>query len=335
LEKGLTVQFLQLATFVIAILATPGLVLAQAKQNKFGAEADNHKGPKLGQAAVERWRVGVIVNAVSGVATNISGCVQLPVEWPEQQVKVLEEDFTPFASEASYRNVETVKELVVAMPQVPGGQEARMLITLEITRFAQLPPDDTSILMKLDSKKLPKDIRRYLGPSPRIESQGGKIKVLAKKIAKEAEGKTEWEKIEAIFNWVRENVKHEAGARQPGALQALRDKTSDHEGLTSLFVALCRASDVPARTVWIPKSSYPEFYLTDDEGEGHWYPCRLMEPFLFGGTSDVGPIWQKGDNFRSPDAPREPVRYLESKLSASTNKPQVTFIRELVSGAAQ
>jgi hypothetical protein len=335
LEKGLTVQFLQLATFVIAILATPGLVLAQAKQNKFGAEADNHKGPKLGQAAVERWRVGVIVNAVSGVATNISGCVQLPVEWPEQQVKVLEEDFTPFASEASYRNVETVKELVVAMPQVPGGQEARMLITLEITRFAQLPPDETSILMKLDAKKLPKDIRRYLGPSPRIESQGGKIKVLAKKIAKEAEGKTEWEKIEAIFNWVRENVKHEAGARQPGALQALRDKTSDHEGLTSLFVALCRASDVPARTVWIPKSSYPEFYLTDDEGEGHWYPCRLMEPFLFGGTSDVGPIWQKGDNFRSPDAPREPVRYLESKLSASTNKPQVTFIRELVSGAAQ
>jgi hypothetical protein len=335
LRKGaLTVQFLQRA-IVIAILATPGVVLAQAKQNKFGAEADDHKGPKLGQAAVERWRVGVIINALSGIATDISGCVQLPVEWPEQQVKVLEEEFTPFASEVRYRNVEAVKEFLIAIPQVPAGQEAKMLVTLQITRFAQLPPDDTTVLMKLDSKKLPKDIRRYLGPSPRIESQGGKIKVLAKKIAKEAEGKTDWEQIEAIFNWVRENVMHEAGAKQPGALQALRDKTSDHEGLTSLFVGLCRASDVPARTVWIPKSSYPEFYLTDDEGEGHWYPCRLMEPCLFGGTSDVGPIWQKGDNFRSPDAPREALRYLPSKLSANTNKPQVTFIRELVSVGAQ
>lgn len=327
-------QILRLAT-IVAILSAPGAIFAQAKQNDFGPETDNHKGPKLGELEVSRWRVGVIVSAVTGVATDIKGSVQLPVDWPEQRVKVIAEEFSPFASDASYRDVETVKELLVAMPQVPGGQEAKMLITFEITRYVQAPPDDTTILMKLDSKKLPKDIRRYLGPSPRIESNGGKIKGLAKKIAKEAEGKTDWQQVEAIYNWVRENVKHESGAKQPGALQALRDETSDHEGLTSLFVALCRASEIPARTVWVPKSSYPEFYLTDDEGQGHWYPCRLMEPFLFGGTSDVGPIWQKGDNFRSPDSPREPVRYLASKVSASTNMPRVTFIRELVSGAAK
>lgn len=327
-------QILRLAT-IVAILSAPGAIFAQAKQNDFGPETDNGKGPKLGELEVSRWRVGVIVSAVSGVATDIAGNVQLPVDWPEQHVKVVAEEFSPFATEVSYRNVETVKELVVAMPQVPGGQEAKMLITLEITRHAQSPPDETTILMKLDSKKLPKDVRHYLGPSPRIESNGGKIKALAKKIAKEAAGKTEWEQVEAIYNWVRENVKHEDGAKQPGALQALRDKTSDHEGLTSLFVALCRASEVPARTVWIPKSSYPEFYLTDDEGQGHWFPCRLMEPFLFGGTTDVGPIWQKGDNFRSPESPREPVRYLDSKLTAHTSKPRVTFVRELVSGAAK
>lgn len=320
-------QRMRLAT-IVAILSIASPVWAQAKKNDFGVQTDNGKGAQLGEEHVERWRVGVIVTAGAGPCTNVAGYFQLPVDWPEQQVKVVEEDFSPFTQEKGYRMVDTVKELAFTMPQVPAGQESRIVLTLEVRRSSQSPPEDTKSLKRLDSKKLPKDIRRYLGPSPRIESNSGKIKALAKKLAKENEDKTDWEKVEAIFQWVREHVKHEEGPKQPGALQALREEASDHEGLTSLFVALCRASEVPARTVWIPKSSYPEFYLADEDGEGHWFPCWLAEPFTFGGVEGKSPIWQKGDNFR-PAGSRETVRYLASKVSAGGVKPQVKFVREL------
>ena len=329
--ESLTVPVLRLAT-IAATFSLLGVAWAQPKPNEFGAEDANKNGPKLGAPHVERWRVGVVVTAAGGDCIDVAGDVQLPVDWPEQQVKVVEEDFSAFARNASYRMVDTVKELLITMPQIPGGQESRALITFEITRYPQSPPEGTSVLQKAETRKLPKDIRRYLGPSPRIESQNGKIKALAKKIVKEAEGKSDWEKVEAIFNWVRENVKHEDGAKLPGAVQALRDKSSDHEGVTSLFIALCRAAEFPARTVWVPKSSYPEFYLTAAEGHGLWFPCRLADPPSFGAMPDTLPIWQKGDNFRSPDE-REPVRYLRSHLSAKGGEPKVKFVRELITAA--
>ncbi len=322
-------RILRLATMV-ACLSMLSVAWAQPKPNEFGAETANNKGPKLGAPQTERWRVGVIVSAEAGTASDIVGDVQLPVDWPEQQVKVVEEDFSAFSRNLDYRMVDTVKEFVLTMPQVPAGQEAKTVLIFEITRYPQSPPEDTSILKKAESRKLPKDIRRYLGPSPRIESQNGKIKALAKKLMKEADGKTVWEKIQAIFQWVRENVNPEDGVKLPGAMQAMKDKASDHEGFASLFIALCRAAEIPARTVWIPESSYPEFYLVDDEGEGHWFPCQLTSADGFGAMPDALPIWQKGDNFRSPEDPREPVRYLPSHLTARGAKPKVTFVREQV-----
>lgn len=324
-------QILRFAT-IVAILSLPGIALGEPGKNDFGVSPTNGKGPKLGAPQTERWRVGVVVVAGAGVVSNVVSDVQLPVEWPEQQVKVIEEDVTPFARRLDYRMVDTVKEFLLNIPQVPAGQEAKALITFEITRYPMSPPDDVTILKKPEARKLPKDLRRYLGPSPRIESQSGKIKLQAKKLMKENEDKNAWEQVQAIYQWVREHVKPEDGVKLPGALQALRDESSDHEGLTSLFIALCRCSDIPARTVWVPKSSYPEFYLVDDEGQGHWYPCQLTSPAPFGTIPDALPIWQKGDNFRSPSNPREAVRYLPSHLTASGTAPTVKWVRELVQG---
>ena len=88
-------------------------------------------------------------------------------------------------------------------------------------------------------------------------------------------------------------------------MAALKDKTGDCEELTSLFIALCRASDIPARTVWVPGHCYPEFYLEDDEGKGHWFPCQAAGSRAFGGIPEQKPILQKGDNFSVPENPRE------------------------------
>ena len=61
------------------------------------------------------------------------------------------------------------------------------------------------------------------------------------------------------------------------------------------------AAGVPARTVWVPGTCYPEFYLLDDDGKGHWFPCEMTENRSFGGTSETRPILQKGDNVAAID----------------------------------
>src|SRR5205085_875690 len=97
-----------------------------------------------------------------------------------------------------------------------------------------LPPVDPGIFVKASSKKLPKAIRTYLGPSPMIESNNGKIKALAKDLAKQSADKSAWEQVETIYQWVRENLKHEDGKVQ-GAASALKTRTAEHEDLTALF----------------------------------------------------------------------------------------------------
>ena len=118
-----------------------------------------------------------------------------------------------------------------------------------------------------------------------------------------------------------------------GALAALRDGTGDCEEYTSLFVAICRAADIPARSVWVPGHCYPEFYLLDENGDGHWFPCQSSGARQFGGIDETRPILQKGDNFRPPrNGGKEHERYLAESLTGGQTrggaKPQCRFIAE-------
>lgn len=286
-------------------------------------------GPKLAkETTVERWKIGLVVSAQSGPCGDLHGTVALPVDWPEQDVKVVEEDMSPYISQTSYRTVDTVNQMVIDIARLPAGQEAAALLTYEITRRSQLPPEDTRALVKTNPKKLPKDLRHYLGPSPSIESNHGKIKALAKKILQKAAEENDWRKVEMLFDWVRDNIEARDKQPQPSAMQTLRDKASNHEGMCWLFIALCRSMEIPARTVWVPKYCYPEFYLQDAEDHGYWFPCRVAGTREFGGINEHRPIWQKGDNFRLPDRPREAVHYLPPDLTGKGGEPSVTFIRE-------
>ena len=70
---------------------------------------------------------------------------------------------------------------------------------------------------------------------------------------------------------------------------------------------------MPARTVWVPGHCYPEFYLEDAEGKGHWFPCQAAGVRSFGGIDEKRPILQKGDNFTVPKR-REKQRYVSEFL---------------------
>jgi transglutaminase-like putative cysteine protease len=279
---------------------------------------------RFSASATKELRIGMIVSAGKGACRGIVATAPVPIDWPEQRVRVIEEDFSPNVQEIDYRQVgDTVRQMVLSMPLLAAGEEARAVLVLEVERSQIAAPTDTSIFTI--PKKLDKHTRLYLGPSPYIESRNPKIKSAAKEAI---EGKeTAWDEVEAIYDWVRERVEYKNGPLK-GALAALRDGTGDCEELSSLFIAMCRAIGVPARTVWVPGHCYPEFYLEDDAGQGHWFPCQAAGDRSFGTIVEERPILQKGDNFLVPERSRERQRYVSEYLTGTGGSPQVKFVRE-------
>ncbi|MEN6557134.1 MAG: transglutaminase family protein, partial [Thermoguttaceae bacterium] len=206
------------------------------------------------------------------------------------------------------------------------------LQTFEIRRSVILPPEKTDNYVIPDPKKLPRDIHAYLLPSPKIESRDPKIRELAKTVGVDKE--KAWDHVEAIYDWVRQKVQYKKNMPLRGALAALKDGTGDCEDMTSLVIAICRAADIPARTVWVPGHCYPEFYLEDEQGKGHWFPCQISGSREFGGIKELRPILQKGDNFRPPRGGRDRQRYMAEHLSGKPapggGTPQVQFVRQQV-----
>ena len=294
-------------------------------------EEQSSGGSQLGPAKTQRWRCGVEIQAMGGPCQGIVGYIPFPVDWPEQTVRIVEEEITKSAK-VSYETVDdTVKLMVVRIPRLNNNEEAKALVTFEIKRHVLLAPTDTSRYRLPDKKKLDRRVLPYLAPGPKIESDAPRIKALAKEIPAEKEGA--WEKVEAIYDWVREHVQYKEGPLK-GALAALKDGTGDCEELASLFIAICRAADIPARTVWVPGHCYAEFYLVDADGKGHWFPCQAAGTRAFGEIPELRPILQKGDSFRPPWDKRDRQRYLAEKLIGSAvpggGSPKVRFVRELL-----
>jgi transglutaminase-like putative cysteine protease len=250
------------------------------------------------------------------------------MDWPEQTVKKINEEKTSNVDSITYRPLEAgVRQMIVTIPRLPAGSEASALVTIEITKSRILPPDDTSVYQVPKSSPA---LAKFLAPSPYIESKDPKIQALAAQLT--ADKPQAWDKVATIFDWVRENVKYEFADDIRPANVALNDGKGDCEELSSLVVALCRASKIPARAVWVPRHTYPEFYLVDDQGKGHWFPCQAAGAEReFGGMKEDRPILQKGDNFTVPGE-RAPQRYVQQSLRAkdAAADPVVKFIMEKV-----
>ena len=285
-------------------------------------------GAKPGDELLQRWQSGVMIQAAGGACTGIVAYIPVPVDWPEQQVNIAEEDISPEAKVDYVTVDETVKIMVVRIRYLAAGKTARALVTFQVRRSSLLPPDETDQYVLPDLKKLDRGLRVYLGPSPLIESRDRRIRSLAKEIAGDEE--KAWDKVEAIYDWVRQKVEYKNGPIK-GALKALEDGTGDCEELTSLFIAICRAAGIPARTVWVPGHCYAEFYLEDAQGKGHWFPCQTAGSREFGGITEHRPILQKGDNFRPPWNTRDHQRYLAEHLTGTGGRPRVKWVRKKVS----
>lgn len=311
---------------IATLLFAVGVGICSPAAAQFNNVTAGAAGATLDKAATQQWKVGVKILAVGGPCAGLYGTIPVPTDWPEQQVKIIHEEVTPNVQRIAYREEGGIKQLLFEIPQLPAGENATALITFEVTKSSQVAPSDTSVYVL--PKDLPRDIRKYLGPSPFIESTNAKIKNLAKELTKEKEGA--WSQVEAIYDGVRQKVKIDHD-KLKGALAALRDGKAEKEDVASLFVACCRAHKVPARIVWVPDYVYAEFYLEDDKDQGYWFPCQIDGEREFGGLSDQRPILQKGDNMRVPEK-KEPQRYVAEFLTGkggTGGRPQVEFVRRL------
>jgi hypothetical protein len=310
-------RLLIVASFAIALALTPPLVADESPA-----------APRLGEPVVSQWQFGVKVNA-PGAVTGIVATLPVPMDWPEQTVKIVKEDKSPGVGRISYRTLEGgVRQMVVTIPRLSAGQEASAIVTMEIAKRPILEPAETADLAP--PARSNRELAKFLAPSPYIESNDPRIKSLAATVV---QGKDAgWDRTAAIFDWVRENVKYEFAEKIEPAVAALDSRVGDCEELSSVVIALCRANQIPARAVWVPGHTYPEFYLVDAAGRGHWYPCQAAgEDRQFGSMLEDRPILQKGDNFKVPDE-RQPQRYVQQRLSAknAAASPAVEWIMQPV-----
>ena len=306
-------------------LILPTLFLVCCLTAATGAqEPDTKLGIQLVAPAKQRWEIGVVIQS-PGICTGITAAVTVPKSWPEQAVKIIDQQKSRHVRSLRFQTLSNdVTQMIVSIPRLAPGDEARVMVTYEVTKSHITAPTRTDVFRAV--KQPPRSLQKYLLPSPFIESRDPQIRALATQIV--TDEASDWEKVEAIFDWVRDNITYKFDPQLRGAVTALENKQGDCEEMTSLFIALCRVNKIPARSVWIPGHCYPEFYLEDPSGKGHWFPCQAAGTRAFGSMPEYRPILQKGDSFRLPGK-RTPQRYVSDTLQArnATRNPQVQFIR--------
>jgi hypothetical protein len=136
---------------------------------------------RYGQAIATRYKVGAKIQAKGGDVQDIFVMVAVPLECAEQEVHVVEEDFSPQVQGVEFRTLPTDKraepgarQMLITVPQLAARQEAHALITYEVLTKTILPPEDTSALKA--PAKPNRFIKQYLTSSPFINVNHRKIR---------------------------------------------------------------------------------------------------------------------------------------------------------------
>jgi hypothetical protein len=192
------------AVLLLVLMAWPASARAQIK------DAEPEKGLKFGTPIAQKLKVGVIIKAENGVCQNLIATVPVPGDWPEQSVKIVDEELSSSVQSVRYRtSAGQLKQMLIEVPMLSPGQVAKALITFEVSHAPQLLPDDPGRF------KIPKNLDRrmtaYVGASQFIEVRHPKIIALSKKLV--ADKETAWEQASAIYDWVQDNIKVKAGDR--------------------------------------------------------------------------------------------------------------------------
>lgn len=279
-------------------------------------------------AVTETWEFGLEIEATGNVR-GIVATVPIPVEWPEQSIKIIDSKKSKDVSRVDIKELGgTVKQMTIHIPQLPKGATSRTTVTMEIEKRNIVAPENPDQLIFADTKS--RKIRVFLTPSPNIESRHERIVELAEKISID-EDDNAWDQVRTIYDWVQNHIDYKFDPTIRTCIESLDKGQGDCEELSSVFIAICRARGIPARAVWIPGHTYPEFYLADESGTGHWIPCQSAGPKEFGSMTESKPILQKGDKFRIKGHQQQ-MRYVQPTITATDANaaPKLKWIMEKV-----
>jgi hypothetical protein len=311
----------KLSAYLLAASFSFALTLPIRAQFK---SADVGSSVRLGEEQTSKYQVGATIAAINGPVKNVQVLLPVPFDWPEQEAKIAEENLPAGAKIKGYQKYDGVRRLILFIPKIAGSEEITCSVTFDVKRRMVLPPADPSQLQI--PKKASRELAKYLKASPYIETGKKEIVELAK--AAVADRETAWDKVAAICETTREKVEYRTSDLK-GAFAALKDGFGDCEELTSLFIALCRVNDIPARTVWVSGHCFAEFYLETAAGEGYWMPCQIAGAGDFPEMPDFRPILQKGDSFKVPEE-KLPQRYVHEVLTGiplpGSGSPTVKWI---------
>ncbi len=293
---------------ILAILLSV-LTFAPAQENQ---ENQSDAAPIYSEPTSVYFEFGLKITS-TGNSKGIIGSVPIPIDWPEQSIALVGVNKTDNLKKITYKNLnKEIQQMLLKANRLGPGEVAQGTVFIRAEKRNVAIPKDTSKLTF--ASKYPSRIKQYLKPSPFIESNDKQIKKIAKSIELD-EQLTAWEQVESIYQWVREKIEYKFDTQIHSCTHALENGFGDCEELSSVFIAICRCKGIPARAVWIPSHTYPEFYLVDENGTGHWFPCQAAGSYQFGEMHESKPILQKGDRFKLPGSSK-PLRYVQPTLVA-------------------
>lgn len=264
-----------------------------------------------------------------GSATGVLATTPIPVEIPEQEIQDVRIETQ--GAMAKIRQVAPhAGQLMLAAPSIRAGQTITAVAHFRLTLYKQFHgylKDQFAV-----EQDLPKTFRKvYLSDSPGIQTRRTVVKKLAAKVGGQIQHP--WDKAKAFYEWVWGNIEARVGY-YTSVVEAIRDRVGDCEERAAVFVALCRASGIPARLVWVPNHNWAEFFLKDHQGKGHWIPAHTSAYSWFGWTGAHELVLQKGDCIRVPEKSK-PLRLLTDWMQCRGRRPRVRYYGEVKPIAAE
>ena len=275
----------------------------------------------------QKWRVGVVLVTGRDAVKDVFTYIPIPKEWPEQSVTIFDEDIPVEFAVQKIDELDGLDRLILRGRVIPAKKRVVALQTFMVTTHRVNAPPDTTVFSIPNKKQ--KLAKRHISSGAEISFRN---KDLRKKAEELIEGAgTDWEKVEQIFDWVRDNV-DQGGAEPRGSIAAFVKKSGHPEDVVGLFVAMCRANSIPARMVFVDGSQYAEFLLADPNGELHWFPCDVVGIRAFGKIVEPKVILQKGDNIRVPGVKgKQKFVAAYGEVKSLTAPKQMLFVREPLS----
>jgi hypothetical protein len=260
----------------------------------------------------------------TGPAGDIISTTVAPLEYPEQKI-----ESTSIETEGCQAQVRRLAEgagqLVLSAADIGRGQLVRAVAHFRLKLFKQYFAYHADQFRS--RQQPPPEVRKkYLQDSPGIQVRSRQVRTLAAELTS-GTPKHPFEQARAFAEWVPKNIKPQIGT-YTSVTTALDRRLGDCEEMAAVFVALCRAVNIPARLVWVPNHNWAEFFLTDRDGRGHWIPAHTACYSWFGWNGAHELVLQKGDRVPLPEQ-RKQARLLADWMRYSGSAPRVRYTAEL------